>query len=135
MSDNQYPWNLTRVPNYEPAPTVGIEEDERLDARTFRRRYILQNRPCLVKSAIKRWAAFQKWADPDYILSKIGDVEIRASCKPRIEGFAYGPDRRTSSPTRQRSISCLPPRRCGDAFGSYLFVRSSYIVAFRLLYL
>ena len=91
MNDSQYPWNLTRVPNYESAPTVDIEEAERLDARTFRRRYMLRNRPCLVKGAVKRWPAFQKWADPDYLLSKVGDVEVQALCSPRVEGFGLRP--------------------------------------------
>ena len=91
MGDNQYPWDLTRVPNYDKALSVDVEEAERLDARTFWRRYVLQNRPCLVKRAVVRWPAFQKWADSNYVLSKIGDVEIRASCSPRVEGFGLRP--------------------------------------------
>jgi hypothetical protein len=91
MGDNKYPWDLTRVPNYHSALSVDVEEAERLDARTFRRRYVLQNRPCLIKRAVARWPAFQKWVDPDYVLSKIGDVEIRASCSPRVEGFGLRP--------------------------------------------
>jgi hypothetical protein len=87
MSDKEYPWDLKRVPNYDSALTVAVEDAEQLDASTFRRRYVLQNRPCLVKGAVAQWPAFQKWADPDYVLSKIGDVKVRASCRPRIEGF------------------------------------------------
>ena len=87
MSNDLYPWDFTRVPNYASAPTVDIEEAEQLDAHTFRRRYILQNRPCLVKRAVTHWPAFQKWVEPDYVLSKIGEAEVRASCCPRVEGF------------------------------------------------
>jgi hypothetical protein len=87
MEDTPYPWDLTRVPNYDSAPTVEVEEVEELDARSFRRRYVLQNRPCLVKRAVARWPAFQRWKDLDYLLTKVGDVEIRASCCPKVEGF------------------------------------------------
>ncbi len=85
--DTQYPWDLTQVPNYKSAPTVDIEEAERLDARAFQRRYVLQNRPCLVKRAVAGWPAFQKWTDPEYVLARIGDVEARPSCSPKIEAF------------------------------------------------
>jgi hypothetical protein len=68
-----------------------VEEAEQLDARTFRRRYVLQNRPCLVKRAVMKWPAFQKWADPDYLLSKVGDAEVQALCSPRVEGFGLRP--------------------------------------------
>jgi hypothetical protein len=104
----QYPWDLTRVPNYDSALTVDVEEAERLDAHTFRQRYVLQNRPCLVKRAVTRWPAFQKWADPDYVLSKIGDVEVRASCSPRVEGFGLRPgtqDMIASKTTRDRLLA------------------------------
>jgi hypothetical protein len=91
MDNNQHPWDLTRVPNYYSASIVDVEEAELLDARTFRRRYMLENRPCLVKRAVAKWPAFQKWADPDYLLSKVGDVEVQALCSPRVEGFGLRP--------------------------------------------
>jgi hypothetical protein len=90
MTD-RYPWDLARVPNYDAAPTVAIEDAGRLDIRAFRQRYILQNRPCLVKHAVVRWPAFEKWTDPGYVLSKIGDVDVRASCRPKVEGFGLRP--------------------------------------------
>jgi hypothetical protein len=52
---------------------------------------MLENRPCLVKRAVAKWPAFQKWADPDYLLSKVGDVEVQALCSPRVEGFGLRP--------------------------------------------
>lgn len=48
MGGEQYPLDLRRVPNYDSAPTVAVEEAGRLDARTFQRRYVLRNRPCLI---------------------------------------------------------------------------------------
>ncbi|MFP5265680.1 MAG: cupin-like domain-containing protein [Blastocatellia bacterium] len=114
MNKTQYPWDLTRVPNYDSAPTVDIEEAERLDARTFQRRYVLQNRPCLVKRAVAQWPAFHRWVDPEYVLSKIGDVEIRASCSPRVEGFGLRPgsqDSIAAKTTRDRLLAAEKVRQ------------------------
>jgi cupin-like protein len=112
--DTQYPWDLTRVPNYKSAPTVEVEETERLDARAFQRRYVLQNRPCLVKRAVARWPAFQKWADPEYVLAKIGDVEAGASCSPRIEGFGLRSGRQDLIAARRTRDCMLPGEKVRD---------------------
>lgn len=111
MRDQQYPWDLTRVPNYDSAPNVAVEDAERLDARTFQRRYVLQNRPCLVKRAVTQWPAFQKWSDPNYLLSRIGDVEIRASCRPRIEGFGLRTETEDLIATRTTRDQLLPAEK------------------------
>lgn len=114
MGKDQYPWDLTRVPNYDSALTVDVEDVERLDARTFQRRYVLQNRPCLVNRAVTKWPAFQKWADPDYVLSKIGDVEVRASCSPKVEAFGLrsGPqDSIAIKTTRDRLLAAEKVRQ------------------------
>jgi hypothetical protein len=87
MDENRHPWDFTRVPNYESAPSIAVEEAERLDARTFWWRYVLRNRPCLVRRAVVNWPAFSRWGDTDYVLSKIGDAEVRASFGPKVEGF------------------------------------------------
>ena len=49
MYYRQYPWDLSRVPNYDSVLNVDVEDAERLDSRTFQQRYVLQNRPCLIK--------------------------------------------------------------------------------------
>src|ERR1051325_4052399 len=113
MSENCYPWDFAQVPNYDSAPNVAVEEAEQLDARTFRQRYILQNRPCLVKRAIAQWPAFQKWSDPEYILSKIGDFEVQASCRPKIEAFGLRTeeqDRLALKRTRELLLATEPVR-------------------------
>lgn len=109
--DTQYAWDLTRVPNYKSAPTVEVEEAERLDERAFQRRYVLQNRPCLVKRAVVKWPAFQKWADPDYLLSKVGDIEVRALCGPRVEGYGLRPASRDSVALKTTQDRMLPAEK------------------------
>jgi hypothetical protein len=113
MSENRYPWDFARFPNYDSAPNVAVEKAEQLDARTFRRRYILQNRPCLVKGAIAQWPAVQKWTEPEYVLSKIGDFEVQASCHPKIEAFGLRTeeqDRLALKRTRERLLATEPVR-------------------------
>lgn len=107
MNDNLPPWDLMRVPNYETAPSVDIEDAERLDERTFRHRYVLQNRPCLVKRAVARWPAFRNWADPEYLIQRIGEVEVRASCSPKVEGFGLRSDDMDSVAIRTTRDSLL----------------------------
>jgi hypothetical protein len=87
MSEPGYPWELSRVPNYDAARGVDVEDVERLDAHAFWQRYVVRNRPCLVKRAAARWPAATRWADTRYIVSCIGDVDVRASCAPKIEAF------------------------------------------------
>jgi Cupin-like domain len=128
MSDD-HPWDVRGVPHYRSALAVAVEDGERLDARTFQRRYVLQNRPCLIKRAVARWPAYRRWPDPEYLASKIGDVEARASCTPKIEGFGLrsrADDAQANQMTRdamlasQRVREWLPRLRAPD--GEVLFV-------------
>ena len=61
MTD-EYPWDIRAVPNFASAPAVDVEDGQRLDARTFQDRYVLQNGPCLIKGAIAQWPAFRRWS-------------------------------------------------------------------------
>jgi hypothetical protein len=110
---SEYPWDVRRVPNYESAPTVAIEDAARLDEPTFWRRYVLRNRPVLVKRAVVGWPAFARWSDPAYVIGKIGDVAVRASCTPRIEGFGLrtaAEDAHASQLTREALLPAQPVR-------------------------
>lgn len=109
MSGTGYPWDLRRVPNYESAPPVAVEEAERLEARTFQRHYVLQNRPCLIKRAAVRWPAFKAWPDPEYLPSKIGRVQVRASCRPKIEAFGLRSREQDAIASERTRAARLPP--------------------------
>jgi Cupin-like domain len=87
MGDTRYPWDLTRVPNYDTAPCVMTVDVTRLDEETFRRQYVELNRPCLIKRAVTHWPAFSKWPAPEYLNRKIGDFEVQASVSPKVEAF------------------------------------------------
>jgi hypothetical protein len=113
MAD-QYPWDLSRVPNYAAAPAVDIEQAKTLDERTFRQSYILRNRPCLVKRAVTRWPAFQRWNVAEYVLSKIGDVDVRASCRPKIEGFGLRAPSQDAVAKQTTRDQLLPPEKVRD---------------------
>jgi hypothetical protein len=106
----EYPWDLRAVPNFHSAFAVDVEQGERLDARTFERRYVLRNRPCLIKRAIAGWPAFERWREAGYLASKIGDLEVRASCTPRIEGFGLRSRREDASAARMTEDAKLAAR-------------------------
>jgi hypothetical protein len=83
----QHPWELISVPNYSTAANVSTEQSGSLDERRFWDMYVRQNRPCLIKDAVAGWPAQKLWSDLDYLTSKIGDLEVRASCRPKVERF------------------------------------------------
>ena len=109
MTD-EYPWDIRAVPNFASAPAVDVEDGQRLDARTFQDRYVLQNGPCLIKGAIAQWPAFRRWADPDYVTSKIGNVDVQASCRPRMEGFGLRTPAEDEQASRMTADARLPAR-------------------------
>lgn len=113
MSD-QFPWEVTRVPNFASALAVPVEDAATLAPATFQTRYVQRNQPCLVKGAVARWPAFGQWADPAYTSSKIGDVEVRASREPKVEGFGLrsrADDAAANKTTRDRLAPPEPVRR------------------------
>jgi Cupin-like domain len=114
MNETRYPWDLSRVPNYASAPTVDVEQAERLTERTFWRRYVLLNRPCLIKRAVVRWPAFRSWGDPDYVTSKIGDFMIQASSRPRVEGFGLRSKEQDAIATKTTRDQRLPAEKVRD---------------------
>lgn len=105
--DISYPWEVRRVPNYDSARSVAVEDAARIDESTFTRRYVLRNQPCLIKGAVVDWPAFEKWRDAEYLISKIGEFEVQASCKPKIEGFGLRSrelDRQANAMTQEQLL-------------------------------
>src|SRR5207247_2328644 len=54
--------------------------------------------------------AFRRWADPDYVTSKIGNVEVQASCRPRMEGFGLRSPAEDEQASRMTADARLPAR-------------------------
>jgi hypothetical protein len=119
----EYPWDLHKIPNFQFSKRVAVVDAMDINERLFHTRYVLKNLPCLIKGAVKHWPAFQKWKNPDYILSVIGDVEVRASCEPKLEAFGLRSaelDMKVSNTTQDRLLPAdtirriLPKLRAGD---------------------
>lgn len=113
MSTTMYPWDLTQVPGYSTANTVESVRLEDLDRKTFWHEFVLRNRPCLIKGAVRVWPAFRHWSAPEYLLSKIGDVEVKASTYPKIERFGLRSEDRDNAAsilTREKLLSAQPVR-------------------------
>jgi Cupin-like domain len=113
MLDYGYPWDLAKVPNYSSAPNAVCVRAADLDEATFHRQYIEQNCPCLIKGAISGWPALTKWCAPEYLTSKIGELEVRASVTPKIEGFGLRSADRDLQARQMTLEQLLPAQQIG----------------------
>ncbi len=67
---------LANVPGMRTA--AGVPE---LDARTlseevFNRDYVAHSRPCVIRGAVKHWAALEKWRDKEYLKRRSGQHPV-----------------------------------------------------------
>jgi hypothetical protein len=56
-------------------PGGQVETTETLNAKDFYGRFVLANRPVLIKGLVRGWPALSKWS-PDYFLQALGDIPI-----------------------------------------------------------
>ncbi|WP_104399029.1 cupin-like domain-containing protein [Vibrio penaeicida] len=62
------------VPGMDSAQNIETVYADSLTPKAFYSQYVAQNRPCLIKGAIKHWPAMEKWRSPEYLLEKCRDV-------------------------------------------------------------
>jgi hypothetical protein len=114
MSDPRPPWDLTKLPGWEKALCVDVEQAEGLDGEAFWRLYVLRNRPCLIKGAIRQWPAFQRWTEGDYLERRVGSVEVPGNCLPRVEAFGLRSKDKDLAATKLTHDRQLPGQRVAD---------------------
>lgn len=78
-------WSLSRTPNYERALPVDSVDAASISPEQFHRDYVARNRPCVLRGAVKHWPAFERWHQPAYLKSKVGDVMLSARSAPTAE--------------------------------------------------
>ncbi|MGH8076396.1 MAG: cupin-like domain-containing protein [Lysobacter sp.] len=67
---------LSNIPGMKDAKAVAVVHAESLSEAEFRRSYVDQNIPVLVKGAIRHWPAVQRWSDKQYLKDRVGDNKV-----------------------------------------------------------
>lgn len=58
---------LSNVPGMKTASAVPELDARTLTADVFNRDYVANSRPCVIRGAVKHWAALEKWRDKEYL--------------------------------------------------------------------
>lgn len=67
---------LSNIPGMNDARSVAVVQAENLSEAEFRREYVNQNIPVLVKGAIRHWPAVERWTDKQYLKDRAGDNNV-----------------------------------------------------------
>jgi hypothetical protein len=97
---------LKNVPGMKNAAAVPELAARDLSEDVFNRDYVAHSRPCVIRGAVKHWAALEKWRDKEYLKRRSGHhpaplllCELHCT-KKRIAG-------RDRSVTLAEAIDCL----------------------------
>lgn len=58
---------LSNVPGMKTAAAVPELDARTLSQEVFHRDYVANSRPCVIRGAVKHWAALEKWRDKEYL--------------------------------------------------------------------
>lgn len=64
------------IPGIDHPQAVPVVMAHMLTETRFKRDWVSQNRPCLIKGAVKHWPAVQKWRNKEYWLNQCDDFEV-----------------------------------------------------------
>jgi hypothetical protein len=84
------PWSFDRFPNYSSARTVESIDARRITESDFRRRFVNQNRPCLVRNAAVHWPAYERWGSLAYLRGRSSNATVttRTCAVSEVSGWA-----------------------------------------------
>ena len=63
---------LKNIENHVAVNDIPILDAQKLTQKEFWKTYVDNNKPCLIKNAVKYWPASSKWKDLDYLKQKCG---------------------------------------------------------------
>jgi hypothetical protein len=63
---------LTNVPGMENASAVPALDADKLSEDVFHGEYVANSRPCVIRNAVKHWAALENWRDKEYLKRRSG---------------------------------------------------------------
>ncbi len=125
---------LTHVPGMKGASPVPVLHAEDLSEKIFITDYVANSRPCVIKGAVRHWAALEKWRNKDYLKSRSGhhDVyyypyEYHISAQKMESGrtiisFAEAIDRLHSEDTKVAIVATAAPSELLSDLGRVSFL-------------
>ena len=67
---------LKHVPGMEHASAVPVLRAEELSESVFIGEYVSNSKPCVIRGAVKHWAAVQNWRDKDHLKKRSGHWNV-----------------------------------------------------------
>lgn len=129
---------LANVPGMKNASSPTEIDARDLSEDVFNADYVAQSRPCVIRGAVKHWAALEKWRDKDYLKHRSGQRPVslflcelhatkrRIASNERYTTFAEAIDCLHSEQT-ERAILGFPVRaEILPDIGDIPFLRKSY---------
>jgi hypothetical protein len=125
---------LKNVPGMKDAAPVAVLEAETLSESVFLSDYVAQSRPCVIRGAVRHWAASRKWRDREYLKARSGhhDVflyenEYHVSVKRMTAGkkevsFAEAIDQLHSDQTKLAIVTTALPKELLSDLGGFPFL-------------
>ena len=128
---------LTNVPGMKSASAVPELDARNLSEDVFNRDYVANSRPCVIRGAVKHWAALEKWRDKEYLKHRSGQhlvslflCELHAT-KRRIAGrervipFAEAIDCLHSERIERGIVGFPVPAEILSDVGDFSFLRNA----------
>ena len=125
---------LKHVPGMQYASPVPVLSADELPENVFIGEYVSNSRPCVIKGAVRHWAAIEKWRNKDYLKTRAGhhDVyfypyEYHISAKRMEAGrttmsFAEAIDRLHSEETKVAIVATAAPSELLSDLGRVSFL-------------
>ena len=124
---------LTNVPGMKDAAAVPVLEAATLREDVFFHDYVAQSNPCVIRGAVKHWAASQKWRDPEYLKARAGHHEVflfeneyhvqaKRMVKRQQMDFAAAIDRLCADETKLAIVTTEAPSELMNDLGGFPFL-------------
>lgn len=65
------------IPDIENAESVPVVQADNLDEDNFLKNWVENNKPCLIKGAIRHWPAISKWRNKEYWITECANFEVQ----------------------------------------------------------
>src|SRR5471030_1934957 len=67
---------LANVPGMKNSAAVPVLDADELSEGVFNGEYVANSQPCVIRGAVKHWAALKKWRDKEYLKRRSGRHDV-----------------------------------------------------------